>query len=300
MTYRTTRPARYALTAALLGCLSVLTGSPAHSAPIDSRTVYVAMGDSFSAGSGVLPQAPVTTAVPTICLRSAVNYPSLVARALGITRFHDVTCGGAKSTDLAGSQPDLFGSALAPQYDALTADTTLVTLGIGGNDIGLVELAAGCVNPLPEPYGRSCVSDNVTGGTDRVGEHIETFASTYDTIFAEIRHRAPRAQIVLVGYPVAMPPGGCPGAQPAWAADADYLQAKISQLNTVMAARAAAHGVTFVSLDLSTLGHDVCAVGDQSWMVGVVPTSPDAFVPLHPNAASHLNTAQQVLSALSH
>lgn len=58
--------------------------------------------------------------------------------------------GSATSADLAGRQSDLVGSR-EPQFDALSPDTTVVTLGIGGNDIGLIELGASRVNPLPEP-----------------------------------------------------------------------------------------------------------------------------------------------------
>ncbi|MFE7722757.1 GDSL-type esterase/lipase family protein [Nocardia rhizosphaerihabitans] len=77
-----------------------------------------------------------------------------------------------------------------------------------------------------------------------------------------------------------------------------YLQAKLDQLNAVMVAEAAEHDATFVSLDATTQGHDACATPDQRWMVGALPTSLDAIAPLHPNAAGHANTAQQVLVAL--
>lgn len=286
-----------AATVGLVATLLAAAAGTAHSAPVDSTAVYVAMGDSYSAGSGVSPQAPTTAA--SICLRSSANYPSLVAAQLGITRFTDVTCGAAKSTDLAGSQPDPFGPDHAPQFDALTPDTTLVTLGIGGNDIGLVELAASCINPLPEPAGRSCAAANLADGRDPVGERIEAFAPTYGTLFDEIRERAPRAHIVLVGYPVAMQPNGCPGVQPAWAADANYIQDKITQLNQVMADQAAAHDVTFISLEASSTGHDACADPDARWMVGAIPSVPDGFVPLHPNAAGHANTAEQILAVIA-
>ncbi|MFF0493676.1 SGNH/GDSL hydrolase family protein [Nocardia sp. NPDC004068] len=261
-----------------------------------AEPVYVAMGDSYAAGVGI---APVTTVngVVGLCSQSTVNYPKLVAKALHAKVFRDVSCGGATSADLAGTQPDLTGPA-APQYDALTPDTTLVTIGMGGNDIGLVQLGVSCINPLPEPYGQSCAAANTAGGRDLVGEHIDAFAPTYGTIIEQIRQRSPLARIVLVGYPQGIRENGCPGVQPAWPADATYLQAKIDQLNAVMAAQAAAHDATFVSLTASTRGHDACAAPGQSWMVGAVPTSPDAVVPLHPNAASHANTARQVLAAL--
>jgi lysophospholipase L1-like esterase len=275
----------------------LLPSAATQATPAKAPVVYVALGDSFSAGAGIQPQSGGDTG--TICLQSAVNYPHLVAKALGAVRFTDVTCGAATSRNLTGTQFDVSGPARPPQFDALTSDTTLVTLGIGGNDIGLVELAASCINPLPEPLGRSCAAANNAGGRDLVGQRIRAFVPTYAAILREIHRRAPRARTLLVGYPTAIRRNGCPGVQPAWPADADYVQAKIDQLNGVMAAQAAAHGVTFVSLTEATRGHDACADLDRRWMVGVVPASADAPIPLHPNAAGHRNTARQVLAALS-
>lgn len=273
---------------------SVLAG-PALAAPVSAsgEVVYVAMGDSFAAGSGI---APVVE--PQVCSRSGVNYPSLVARELGVATFRDVTCGAARSVDFAAPQRGIFGGSAAPQYDALTADTTLVTVGIGGNDIGLVQLAAGCINLAVEPRGQSCADRNTAGGRDVFAEKIDAFAGTYGTVIEEIRARAPHAEIVLVGYPTAFRPGGCPDVHPVWARDADYVQARIDQLDAVMAEAAAAHGARYVDLKESTRDHDACAVPGQRWMEALVPVEPGATVPMHPNAAGHANTAQQVLAVL--
>ncbi|TLG05346.1 SGNH/GDSL hydrolase family protein [Nocardia cyriacigeorgica] len=290
---------RYSFALAASACLAVLTPVVAHAQPdAGANPVYVALGDSFSAGFAILPLAPDSSG---ICGRSAVNYPSLVAEALDAARFTDVTCGGAVSADLAAAQPDPagLGPDHAAQYDAITPDTTLVTVGIGGNDIGLVQLAASCINPLPHPAGTSCAATNTAGGRDLISENIAAFAPTYGTVIEEIRRRAPRAQIVLVGYPIGIRPGGCPGVQPIWPQDATYLQAKLDELNAAMADEAAEHDATFVSLDASTQGHDSCAGPEQRWMVGAIPTGIDSITPLHPSAAGHANTARQVVAALA-
>lgn len=290
------RTLRIGATTAAFIAAAVLPCSTGQATPIPQ--VYAALGDSFAAGVGITPLAPTASGLPSLCGQSSVDYPHLVAQQLGVARFLDVTCGGAVTADLAGRKPDFTGS-LAPQYDALTPDTTLVTVGIGGNDIGLVQLGANCVNPLPEPMGSSCAALFTGGGRDLFSERIETFAPTYGTIIDQIRQRSPQARIMLVGYPIGIRHDGCPGIQPAWAADANYLQAKIDQLNAVMAAQAAANGAEYIDLDASTAGHDACAGPGRSWMTGVVPESLDSPVPMHPNAAGHRNTAQQVLAALA-
>ncbi|WP_082518440.1 MULTISPECIES: SGNH/GDSL hydrolase family protein [unclassified Rhodococcus (in: high G+C Gram-positive bacteria)] len=259
----------------------VLTGGSATAAP--TPQVYVALGDSFAAGSGIAPQTP-----SGICGRSGVNYPSLLARDLQIPVVRDVTCGSAESANLAGPQRGPGGIA-EPQYDALSTDTTLVTVGIGGNDIQLVQLAARCIAlPLSAPC--------ATVPDDTYPSRIDAFAATYDTVLDEVARRAPAARVLMVGYPTGIRPGGCPDRQPVRPTDATYLQARIDQLNDVMEAAADRHGATYVDLAESSRDHDVCA--EDSWMVGIVPTSLDAFVPLHPTAAGHANAARQIEAVL--
>ncbi|WP_241996764.1 SGNH/GDSL hydrolase family protein [Rhodococcus sp. SMB37] len=253
---------------------------------------YVALGDSFVAGPGIPPQS--TSAE---CGRSEVNYPSLVADALGVDEFIDASCGGAVSEDLQGQQISILTRAtVPPQYDALRPDTGLVTVGIGGNDIGLVQLAIACTNFASAPHGTSCAESN-SERPDSFDLAIDAFAPEYGTIIDEIRARSPHARILFVGYPTGIRDGGCFPEQQIWPQDATYLQSKIDRLNTVMAQQVVAAGAEFVDLRTSTIGHDSCATPDERWMEGIVPTSPG--IPLHPNAAGHRNAAEQVVSSLS-
>ncbi|MGW6695900.1 SGNH/GDSL hydrolase family protein [Rhodococcus sp. NPDC054953] len=248
---------------------------------------YVALGDSFSSGAGIAPNGSLGD-----CLRSEVNYPHLVAAAVRATTFRDVTCSGATTANLSDRQLP----QTAPQFDALSPDTTLVTVGIGANDIGLVSLTTECLNVAPPPLGRSCAA---TTDTAAYAERIDGLAPTYVGIVEEIRRRAPDARIVLVGYPDAIRPGGCPGVQPIWPVDADHVQGLITRLNTVTATAASTAGATFVDLEPSTRGHDACAAPADRWIVGAVPTSLTAPIPLHPNAAGHANAATQVIAAVT-
>ena len=97
---------------------------------------YVALGDSFAAFGPVA--APMSG--PESCLRSSRNYPAVLAESPQIADMVDVTCGGARTTDMTTRQI----AQTPPQFDALTGDTDLVTLSIGGNDIGFGDIAV-CV-----------------------------------------------------------------------------------------------------------------------------------------------------------
>ena len=99
--------------------------SPAGSPGRFSR--YVALGDSYSAG----PLIP-TTDLAGGCARSDHNYPSLVAKGLGVRTLVDVTCSGATTADVTHVQRTFGDARIPPQGRMLTPDTDLVTIGIGG------------------------------------------------------------------------------------------------------------------------------------------------------------------------
>nr|WP_255632585.1 SGNH/GDSL hydrolase family protein [Amycolatopsis sp. TNS106] len=274
-----TRWGRLARIAAVAGTALTLVGIGPPALATAERQVYVAMGDSFSAGSVVLPQSDLLT-----CARSAINYAGLLAKQLDVDELRDVTCGAATTSHFTNPQKGIVSGTNPPQYDALSADTTLVTVGIGGNDVGLVGLATSCVNLLP--VGTSCKAANTTGGVDKYATKIDAFAATYGTVIEQIRQRAPRAEIVMVGYPTGIKPGGCWPLVPVLPQDADYIQANIDRLNARMAEQSAAHGAKYVDIRTPSIGHDACQPIGVKWIEGLIPSVVNnSFAPLHPNAA---------------
>jgi hypothetical protein len=285
-----------AVVAATLGVVAparadTIAGTPSVTiAATATGGVYVAMGDSYTAGPLILPMTDTFT-----CARSARDYPALLAALIAPRVFRDVSCSSATSADLSHPQPGQVVGTNPAQYSAITPDTALVTVGIGGNDIGLVGLAESCLNLLPAPLGKSCAAKYTADGVDQYSQKIQAFAPTYGAIVDHIRSLAPSARIVLVGYPTAIRNGGCWPVQPILGPDATYIQAKIDELNSVMAAQAQAHGAVYADIRTSSIGHDSCALPGVRWLEGLVPTT-DAF-PLHPNVLEMQNTAT-VLDAL--
>lgn len=290
---RTDRPTLRLLVAAaaLGGLVAVLLPMGGTAAAPAARDRYVALGDSYNtAGPLILPQSD-----PFTCARSAVDHPGLLAQTLQVTTFRDVSCSGATTADFSKPQQgEVFGTN-PPQYTALSADTTLVTIGIGGNDVGLVGLAESCLNVLPAPLGTSCAAKYTAGGVDVYSAKIAAFAGTYGVVIDTVHRLAPKAKVLMVGYPTAIRDGGCYPVQPVLAPDATYIQAKIDELNTAMAQQAAAHRATYVDLRTSSVGHDACALPGLRWIEGVVPLS-DAY-PLHPNLLSMQNAARVIAAA---
>ena len=232
---------------------------------------YVALGDSAAAGPLILNQDPALW-----CLRSDRNYPRVAAELLG-AKLTDVTCSGAKTDDFAGRQ---FGF-VAPQYDALKPTTDLVSITIGGNDVGLVQTALGCVNLLPEPAGLSCEARLTAGRASTAA--IRAWAPEFGAALDEVERRSPNAKVLVTGYGTYIRPGGCYPVQPIWGRDADFLQGSVNLLSATAKAEAEKRGATYVDLAAVSVGHDTCARPADRYLEGLVPTTIAA--PLHPNAA---------------
>ena len=265
---------------------TVLVAGTAQAAPAR----YVALGDSAASGPLIL---PVDLSSPG-CYRSQRNYPKLAAASVGVP-ITDVTCSGADTGDMTASQGTDFGD-VPPQFDALTPDTSLVTLQIGGNDAGLVGLAESCLNLLPEPFGTSCADENLAGGGDVYGARVAAVGPRVAAVLDGIHQRSPAARVFVVGYTTYLPPNGCYPRVQVWARDANYIQAKIDQLNQVLAAQAAAHGATYVDIRTPGIGKDVCKPASVRWTEPFIPENVAA--PLHPNARGMAGMAEVLAAAI--
>ena len=289
---RLRRPVAASLTAAVAALAGlVLTAGPA-GATVAGR--YVALGDSYASA----PLVPVQTGQPLGCARSNRNYPALVAKGLGITDLHDVSCGGATTVDMTAAQ-QVPGGKNAPQLDAVTADATLVSVTIGGNDIGFGSIIQECATRSPlKPTGSACKDFYNSGGTDQLAARIEATASKIDAVLDGIADRAPDAKIVLVGYPAILPDTGpgCFPVVPFSPGDVAYLRSTEKALNAMLADEAGSAGAVFVDTYTPSIGHDVCTLPGTKWIEGLVPTAPAA--PVHPNALGTAGQAAAVLDTL--
>ena len=282
---------RMLVVAMVLAGTALPLGQPADAAPSTIGS-YVALGDSFAAG----PMIPVTDVASAGCQRSSSNYPSLLASRYQVSSFVDATCSGAAIRHMYQPQT-VQGGVNPPQLDSLQPGTQLVTLQIGGNDIGYGELATNCVAVLP--LGTPCQDRYLAGGVDQIGERVNATRSSVDGVLAEIRRRAPAAQVLLVNYQSLFPEGsqGCWPLMPYAPEDVPYLLAKQIQLNTVLRDSAAANGAVYVDTYTSSLGHDACQLLTHRWAEPVV--LPLGGAPIHPNAAGMSAVAEQVASSIT-
>lgn len=255
---------------------------------------YAALGDSYTSAPGV---TPVDSTAPAACGRSAVNYPHLVAEKLGAS-LTDVSCGGAQTMSLYDAQ----FSGVGAQLDALKPDTTLVTLGIGGNDNDLFATAvAGCTAQL----GDVVAGDPAPCRTRYAQQFSDDIAASGVMIkqaLVNINAEAPHAQLVVVGYPNLFPttPAGrltCAAAGvPFTPEDIEFLDGVERELNAMLATAATETKNTYLDTYTPSLGHDMCAAPGTRWIEPTIPLAPAA--PVHPNAAGQAAVAEALAAVV--
>ncbi|MFF3606756.1 SGNH/GDSL hydrolase family protein [Streptomyces sp. NPDC002463] len=190
----------------------------------------------------------------------------------------------------------------APQLDAVNRHTGLVTLTIGGNDIGFTTVLGTCAKlSATDPAGAPCWDHLAGSGTDRVTESIAATAPKVAEVIRGIHRRASHAKVVVVGYPGIFPEDGvgCTSASvPLAAGDFAYLRDREKELNSMLARQARLGGATYVNTYAPTVGHDLCAPTGERWIETFAPQSPAA--PLHPDALGERAMATAVERTLAH
>jgi lysophospholipase L1-like esterase len=239
---------------------------------------YVALGSSMAAGPGIAPRAK---GAPVRAARSAANYPHLIAQRLGLDLV-DVTYSGATTADLLTDRQN----GEPPQIDAIDGSEELVTVTIGGNDVGYVPLltAAG----LP----RAARSVPVLGG--RLRELLDPaardralvgVAESLRVVGQTVRDRAPTARVMFVDYLTVLPPAG-EDASPLSGLDAALGRRIAATLERLTSEAAAETGCELVRASDASREH-------HAWSADPWTTKPTRYglpvpgrpFPAHPNAA---------------
>jgi lysophospholipase L1-like esterase len=259
-------------------------------APAPALADYVALGDSYTAG----PLIPLQIQ-PYGCLKSDHNYAHLAAPQLGQPAFRDASCSGAETEDMTAPQGVSPGPN-PPQFDALDADTRIVTFTIGGNDIGFTGIAENCLSA--SPIGTYCKGDYVHDGRDEISERIAATAPKVAAVIQGIHARAPQARVFAVNYAAIFPERGFLGCWPQLPVangDIAWLREKQKELNAMIATEAAANGAGLIDWYSASIGHDACKLPVIRWVEPLVPASPAA--PVHPNLIGMLAASKLVVAA---
>lgn len=254
-----------------------------------SAAQWVGLGDSYAAG----PLIPNQSLNPLGCLRSDKNYAHLGATAAGKS-LSDVSCSGAKTDDMTAAQ-NVTPGPNPPQFNALSTSTQIVSLSIGGNDIGFTSIIENCASVTP--FGHPCQDQYNSGGVDQLAARINATAPKVAAVIQGIHARSPAARVVVVAYEPILPEtgSGCwPQVPLAWA-DVPYLRATQKRLNTMLATVAAANGARYADTYTASIGHDACKSSSTRWVEPLIPGNTAA--PFHPNARGMAGVTPTVVTA---
>lgn len=243
---------------------------------------YVALGDSYAALGSV--SAAVTG--PEMCQRSADNYPARLLSEARITG-QDVSCAGAVTEDV------LSAGGVPAQLDTLTTDTDLVTLSIGGNDIGFGDIVGCFFQSMNSGRTSNCVEAGTGPTSDRLGE----LPDRLDLIHREIEERTDGARVIVTGYlPMIATGDDCTELTSISPADREWVIDLTGELNRVVGEAAERNGAEMV-LPADAGQHTGCVPPEQRW-VDFFGSATGAY-PMHPTAAGQAAMAQAVLAELS-
>lgn len=336
------------LAVALFGVVALTSGLLRPAAHADERRpVYIALGDSYTAapliskpmgtwgGDGVGYSNPEN---PYTCGKSDRNYPHLLAQHLGLfdpndpltlvgeepphPGFIDISCGSARTKHMTEPQEGLPGGGYNPpqlsafgHVDPDTEVVKLVTLGIGGNDIGFGELTDYCIQ-LPVALGGAPCRDHYenVGGVgdpdidgDIIEHRLDILRGRLDGVLTRIHELAPDAVVLVFGYPALLPEhrdglppelsDGCYPYLPILPTDAAYLRDAEKALNTTIETAAQERGAHFVDWYGPSVGHDMCQPPGLAWVNGAVPVPPS--YPVHPNVLGTIGAAKAGVRVLT-
>ena len=284
-----------------LGSSSVAPGSLGSLAS-PAYADYVALGDSYAAFGDQSPSQ--STGEPAQCGRNLANYPHILDANPSVGDLTDVSCGGAQVPNLAGPQtlgtpPDTVTAA--PQFDALSADTDLVTLSIGGNDVGFGEIV-GCLLAHTTPGGPAAPIDCRTALGPTVQTRIAaTFGDggTVDGVYDAIAGAAPGATVIATRYLPLMPDDdedGCAITSAMGPANLDWAREIARDINDAVDEAATRNGHISV-LPTSDIDRSGCASPADRWtdFTGGAPTN---SAPFHPTALGQAAMAEAIAAAL--
>jgi len=275
----------------VLVLLVSLAGALGVGAASASAANWAGLGDSYAAG----PLIPNQQLNPLGCLRSDHNFAHLAAAALGRS-LADASCSGAKTDDMTAPQ-DVTGGSNPPQLNAVTTDTQIVTLQVGGNDIGFTSILQNCATA--NPFAHPCRDKYVVNGHDTLADKIAATAPKVAAVLQGIHARSPGARVFVVNYAAILPEtgSGCWPQVPIAFSDVPYLRSVERNLNAMLAQQAAGNGAQIVDDYTASIGRDACRSASTRWVEPLVLAN--AAAPFHPNARGEAGIAAVVVKALS-
>jgi len=263
---------------------------------------YLALGDSFTSGEGETDDSQYQSGTNDEfekCHLSKRSYPYLIAASLGIDsqNMRSVACSGATTGDIVGEDQGYWGqgnrldegslglnSITKSVYQASAKDLfnpgrihqirfverykpKLITIGIGGNDVGFMEKLKSCVGPS------TCKWAHTAEGREKTAFEIQRVFDTLAHTYSSIREASPTSKIYAMGYPKVIDPSGqCSVIDGILlnTIERTFMDEGIIYINQVIAAAAKKAGVRYIDIESSFGNTVLCGVEAPSVMNSLI------------------------------
>lgn len=248
---------------------------------------YLAMGDSFAAGEGTFQYIDGTDYGINKCHQSYFSYPYLMAARVGTVA--SVACSGAvignitpmsgqkmnqldgiEDKDISQQLQDIAKQQHIPGIIAQNSfvaqdNPQVVTVSIGGNDVGFADIIKQCI--IPFNNGSSLAQNCYETYEDRM-ELINLINNRYDGLtqtYKSIKKLDPTRRVYVVGYPQLVEPGGKCGYNVRLSGpDTQFAHDLVDYLDSVIERAAAAAGVQYIDTQHAFDGHKLCESGEKA------------------------------------
>jgi hypothetical protein len=225
-----------------------------------SAEQYVALGDSYSSGTGT------RTYYDSGCQRSNYSYARIIDVERANTEVDLTACSGAKT-----------GDVLSGQLSPLSSTTRWVTITIGGNDAGFSSVITECAFPG--------WASNCDGAINNAQSYINnTLKGRLNLVYDAIKSRAPNATVIVLGYPRLFMGVDCNAGTFFSGSEMTRLNQTADLLRTRTQEQVATEGSRFVFKDAIPpfIGHAVCS--STEWINGLSNPIGESY---HPNRTGH-------------
>jgi lysophospholipase L1-like esterase len=247
------------LFAALLAMVAIAFVAPGSQAAAGK---YVALGDSYTVAVGTKTYDNPDDA----CRRGPTSYPRLWAAAHQEVAFVEAACSGATTADVMNTQ-----------VGQLTPDTSLVTLQIGGNDVGFVDVLKNCILTVDD-------ADCIAGVDAAKAAAASTLSPALSKTYSAVRAAAPSAKVIVVGYPRLYTIGGDCGILGLSDKERSALNSAADTLAEIMATRSKEAGFQFLDARPVFDPHTICS-GNDEWVTSLEWDKLNESY--HPNVEGH-------------
>ncbi len=299
---------------------------------ITSMADYIALGDSYTSGEGTFNYLAGTDSETNNCHLSSHSYPLLLTRDLfGAAGGHSVACSGAVINDigsdagsyrgqvkqgrsfdelfddqarLEGIKADFKPGYIAQQHFVRHYQPRVVTVSIGGNDIGFGDLLQRCVMPHISRHLSDSTCYNTYESRQEVVRLVDRTVPRWTALYRQLRAASPSAQIYALGYPsVSSGQGKCGTNVRLGKSELEFAEELIAYLNGAISQAATAAGVPYIDIRQALVGHRLCeavgntvavnglTAGKDSGPFGIGVLGRESY---HPNALGHQLIAQAI------